>query len=219
MKLAIRMLHQTPCPASGACSPATSLTVQIPYEFNPESITPAALQFKEGGTVFATAQLQGVIDSVHIINTCDQTGISLSLAFGTPASVCVPMVMHPRGPLVSSTSPAVAGETLVVWAYGLGALEHPLVEPCCASPDQLPATAHPFNVSLYYTDAGGFPQRRLVQMPASWAGAPGGGVYQVQFVVPALPPDLGRCNAAYGNLRVLVSGPTSADSASICAQP
>jgi uncharacterized protein (TIGR03437 family) len=129
------------------------------------------------------------------------------------------MVMHPRGPLVTAAAPAVAGETLVVWAYGLGMPEHPIAEVCCASPDELPATAHPVHVGLSYTDAGGYPQRRLAQMPAAWAGMVGGGLYQVHFVVPALPPDLGRCSAGTGNLRVLVSGPASADSASVCAQP
>jgi uncharacterized protein (TIGR03437 family) len=219
VQLAIRALQQTPCPASGTCSPATSLTIQIPFELNPDSITRATLRFKEADKVFATAQLNGVTDSVHILNTCDQTGVYLSIAVGTPPSVCTSMVMHARGPLVSSSAPAVPGETLVAWAYGLGAPAHPQTEPCCASPDQIPPTAHPVNVSLSYTDATGYPQRRLAEMPASWAGMVGSGLYQVQFVVPPSPPDLGRCGVGTGNVRVLVSGPTSADSAVICAQP
>lgn len=219
MQLAIRAVQQTPCPASGACSPATSFTIQIPFEFNPNSITRATLRIKEGGAVFATVQLNGVTDSVNIINTCDQTGIYLSLADVIPASVCAPMVMHARGPLVSFSAPAVTGETLVVWAYGLGAPVHAPPEPCCVSPDQLPTATQPVDVNLMYTGPGGFPQRRLAQMPASWAGMVGAGLYQVQFVVPSLPSDLGPCGFTTGNLRVRVSAPMSADSASICAQP
>jgi uncharacterized protein (TIGR03437 family) len=218
VQLAIRAVQQTACPASGTCSPATSLTIQIPFEFNPGSTTRASLRFKEAGKVFATAQLNGVTDSVHILNTCDQAGIYLSLAEGTPPSVCTPMVMHARGPLVSASAPAAPGETLVAWAYGLGAPARALPEPCCASPDQISTTAHPVNISLSYTDAVGFPQRRLGEMPASWAGMVGAGLYQVQFVVPSLPPDLGRCGVGTGNVRVLVSGPMSADSAAICAR-
>lgn len=157
VQLAIRALQQTPCPVAAGCSPATSITVQIPLEFNPDSSTRGGLLVKEAGKVVATVQLNGVTDSVHILNTCDQTGISLSLAYGTPPALCVPMVMHPRSPLVSSSAPATAGETLVVWAYGLGAPSHPLSESCCASPDELPTTAQPINVTLSYTDLSRLP--------------------------------------------------------------
>jgi uncharacterized protein (TIGR03437 family) len=219
VQLAIRALQQTPCPAAAVCSSATSITIQIPLEFNPDSSTRGALLVKEAGKVVTTVQLNGVTDSVHILNTCDQTGIALSLAYGTPPTLCVPMVMHPRSPVVSPSAPATAGETLVVWAYGLGAPSHPLSESCCASPDELPTTAQPINVTLSYTDLSGYPQRRLAEMPATYAGMVGPGLYQVQFVLPSLPADLGRCSGGKGNVRVLVSGPMSSASALICAEP
>src|SRR5258706_13236980 len=37
VQLQIRGIQQSPCPRSGSCSPATSLTIQIPYELNPNS--------------------------------------------------------------------------------------------------------------------------------------------------------------------------------------
>ena len=119
VQVQVRELQQSPCPASGACSPATSLTLQIPYELNPDSSTQAVLKIKEGGAVAAEVVLNPVTDSVHVLGTCDQTGVFLSLAFGLPADACVPMVMHARGPLVGTSAPAKPGETLVLWAYGL----------------------------------------------------------------------------------------------------
>ena len=219
VQLQIRGVQQSPCPPLGACSPATSLTLQIPFELNPDSNTPAVLRIKEGGVLVDEAALNGATDSVHVVNTCDQTGIFLSIAYGLPDGVCVPMVMHGRGPLVSAAAPAKPGETLVLWAYGLGAIEHPIPEICCSSPDQLPLASQPFNVSTFYADAGRFPWRRLAQAVPDYVGMVGAGLYQVHFVVPPLPTDLSPCTGNAGNLIVRVTGPASADGAQFCAQP
>lgn len=219
VQLEIRGIQQSPCPPSGACSPATSLTIQIPYELNPDSGIQALLRIKEGGAPLADVVLSAVTDSVHVINTCDQTGIFLSLAYGMPADSCTPMVIHAHGPLVGTSAPAKPGETLVLWAYGLGAIEHPIPEPCCASPDQLPLALQPFNVSFTYADAGRFPQRRLAHVVPDYVGMVGAGLYQVQFVVPAVPSDISTCYGRSGNLTVQVSGPKSADVAQLCVQP
>ena len=50
----------------------------------------------------AEVVLNPVTDRVHVINTCDQTGISLSLASGLPGDSCTPMVMHAAGLLVGT---------------------------------------------------------------------------------------------------------------------
>ncbi len=219
VQLEIRGVQQSPCPASGPCSPSTSLTIQIPYELNPDSASPALLRISEHSVAAADVALNGVTDSVHVINTCDQTGIYLSLAAEVPAGSCVPMVMHARGPRVSSSAPAVPGEELVVWVYGLGAVEHPIPEPCCASPDQLPLAVQPVNVNLSYADAGRFPLKRLARVVPDYAGMVGSGIYQVQFAVPAVPADMSPCSYKTGNLFIEVSGPNSADTAQVCVQP
>jgi len=211
VQLPIRGIQQNP--------PATTLTIQIPYELIVDSRDPARLRIKEGGATVSEIAVNPVADSVHVINTCDQTGIFLSIADGVPAGFCAPMVIHARGPLVSASAPATPGETLILWAYGLGALDHPMLSSCCSSPDQLPRAVQPFNVSFSYTDAGRFPFRRLTQAVPTYVGMPGAGNYQVHFVVPDVPADISRCSARVGNLRVLVSGPSSADSAEICVQP
>jgi len=219
VQLPIRGIQQSACPASGACSPATTLTLQNPYELNPGSSTPAYLDVKEGGATVAKVTLSPVSDSVHLISTCDETGIFLSLAYGVPADTCVAMVMHAGGPLVSQASPAKPGETLVAWAYGLGAVDHPMPEPCCSSPDQLPLAVQPFTVNFCYADAGRFPLRRLAAAVPSYVGMVGSGIYQVHFVVPSVPADLALCSARVGNLSVQVGGPQSADATLICVQP
>lgn len=219
VQLGIRAVQQTPCPTTGACSPATTLTIQIPYELDPASSAKASLRIKEGGATVATVALQPVTDHVHVINTCDQTGIFLSLAADVPAGSCVPMVMHPHGPLVSFSAPAVPGETVVVWAYGMGAIDHPIPDACCVTPDQYPLAVQPVTVNLSYANAGEFPLRRLTTVAPSYAGMVGSGLYQVQFVVPPVPANFRPCTGEVGNLTILVSGPTSADSAQVCVQP
>jgi hypothetical protein len=47
----------------------------------------------------------------------------------------------------------------------------------------------------------------------------GAGLYQVHFVVPAIPADLAGCSPANGNFRVVVTGPNSSDGADFCVQP
>jgi uncharacterized protein (TIGR03437 family) len=219
IQLQIRGIQQSACPTLRACSPATTLTIQIPDELSVDGSAQPGLRIKEGGATVAEIEVNPVTDSLHVINTCDQTGIFLSLADGVPAGSCVPMVIHARGPLVSASAPARPGETLILWAYGLGAIEHPISSTCCSTTDQLPLAVQPFNVSFSYTDAGRFPLRRLSQAVPTYVGMVGAGLYQVHFVVPDAPANISPCNRGSGNLRVLLSGPNSADGAEVCLQP
>ena len=218
IQLQIRGVQQTACPASGSCAPATTLTIQIPYELNPESATKAGLRIREGGELAAEVAINAVIDSVHVINTCDQTGIYLSVAFGIPPEFCVPMITHTSGHLVSASNPATGGETLIMWAYGLGAVDHPVPTECCSVPIQLPVAVHPFTVGFSYADPGRFPLRRLDPVIPSYTGMPGAGLYQLHFTAPTVPGSLSPCSPKSGNLRILLSGPSSADGAEVCLQ-
>lgn len=215
--LPIRAVQQSACPATGACSPATTFTIQIPYELNVTAA--AALEMRDTGNVVARVAISPVTDDIHIINTCDQTGIYLSVAYAVPDGLCAPMVMHAKGPLVSATAPAKPGETLILWAYGLGAIDHPIPSNCCQSPDELPLATQPFNIGFSYPDASRIAFRRLESSAPTYTGMPGAGLYQVHFVVPNLPPGIPACTESKGNLKALLSGPTSADSADLCVQP
>jgi len=218
--LPIRVLQQSPCPSFGGCSPSTTITTQIPFELAPTPANPAKLRVKEGGVAISEIAIQAVTDSVHVINSCDETGIFLSLAHGLPANLCAPMVMHARGPLVSASAPAKPGETLIVWAYGLGALTNPMPGSCCSEPSQVPVVAHPFTASFSYSNTQRQPLRRMGRPAApSYAGMIGGGLYQVHVTVPEAPQDLGPCLGTRGNVQVTISGPASADAAEFCVQP
>ena len=219
VQLPVRGVQQSTCPPSGTCSPATTLTIQIPFEFNPDSHVEALLRVKEAGKPVAEAVLNGVTDAVHVINTCDQLGVFLSIATDVPPQVCAPIVMHARGPLVSNSAPATPGETIVLWAYGLGALERPIPDTCCSTPEQLPEVSQPFTVTFSYVDVGRFPWRRLGAATPSYVGMVGGGLYQVQFAVPAVPSNISPCFGRTGNLKIMVTGPNSADGAEVCVQP
>jgi uncharacterized protein (TIGR03437 family) len=219
VQLPIRRIQQSPCPASGNCSPATSIVLQIPYELNPASSADAFLRVKEAGAKVGEVIIKPVTDNIHVLNTCDELGIFLSAADGVPAGTCAPVVMHARGPLVSFNAPAIPGETLVVWAYGLGALERPMPEPCCATPEQLPLAVQPFTASFSYFDSGRFPLRRLGTAIPGYVGMVGAGLYQFHFVVPPAPAGLAPCTPRLGNLQVLLTGPSSSDTAPICLQP
>jgi uncharacterized protein (TIGR03437 family) len=215
-QLPIRGVQQSSCPATGDCSPATTITIQIPYDLNPDSGVPATLEIDESGTLIAEVDIKAVEDSVHIINTCDQTGIYLSVAYQVPAGTCVPMVEHANGQLISASLPAMPGETLLLWAFGLGAITPPSPIPCCGSSFQIPQAVQPFTIGFSYIDPTQVPLQRLAQVTPSFVGMVGEGTYQVEFVVPPAPASLAPCSSGSGNVKLLLSGPNSADGAGIC---
>src|SRR5947209_1014323 len=62
--LQIRGVQQTVCPVAGPCSPATTFTIQIPFELNPDSRFPAVLRVNESGAATTEVALNAVTDSV-----------------------------------------------------------------------------------------------------------------------------------------------------------
>lgn len=209
--LPIRGVQQSPCPTPGSCFTSTTFTVQMPFELSPEPAARTFLRVRETGRTVTEIAINPVTDNVHIINSCDQTGIFLSAAAELPAGSCAPMIMHTNGRLVSPANPAVRGETLVLWAYGLGALD--------ALPGEQAQAAQPITIGFSYFELRRAFYRRLNPVIPSYAGMPGGGLYQIHFAAPPPPTNLAPClGSSSGNLRILLSGPTSADSADICLQ-
>src|SRR5207247_8280475 len=131
----------------------------------------------DGATVVAQVIVKPVTDAIHVINTCDQTGTYPGIALGLPAGACAPIVTHATGPLVTASAPTKPGEILVMWAYGLGAIEHPIPAICCSSPYQLPLAAQPFNVAFSYSGAAGATLHRLAQTIPLYAGMVAAGLY------------------------------------------
>ena len=118
---------------------------------------------------------------------------------------------------------AHGGDQLAMWAYGLGAKTEQSPQ-CCNSPEQLakPVQQVTFNFD-YQANA---PASRA--MPGlgqtadpTFAAYVGGGVYQLNFVIPAPPADLPACDGVKvkSNLTVTVTGPNSQDAAQLCVAP
>jgi len=107
--------------------PSTAITVQIPtdtviinYQGNVENAFPdeVILNVKANGVSGPdfTVQMNGAAS--HLLNSCDTV-------FGgvgpiTSGSGCNPVITHADGTTVSYASPAKVGETIVVYALGLG---------------------------------------------------------------------------------------------------
>jgi uncharacterized protein (TIGR03437 family) len=128
-------------------------------------------------------------------------------------------VTHASGVLISVAAPAKPGETLVMWAYGLGAVDHPIAPGCCSDPGQLPLTLQPFQLSVFYSLANSAPLRKFAQPAFTYSGMVGAGLYQLHFQVPNAPADLPSCAAGKANLHLLASGPNSSDVADVCLAP
>jgi uncharacterized protein (TIGR03437 family) len=92
----------------------TAITVQIPFELllPPEGVT-AELSVSENGNVSKGFSVLPVSANLHVLNGCD--------AF-LPERLksCSGVVTHGDGTAVTSDSPAKAGETIVIYAFGLG---------------------------------------------------------------------------------------------------
>ncbi|MBL8229150.1 MAG: hypothetical protein JNL98_11760 [Bryobacterales bacterium] len=206
-RLQLRGVQQM-CGVSPKCPETTTLTVQMPYEL--EVGAPAILEFRHNEVLAATTTVKLVTDQVHILNSCDQTGVS-----GVSAAMCLPVVTHADGSLVSGIQPARPGERLVLWAFGMGAVDRDFQPECCSRPELVPVVRQPFTVGLFYTSGADQPFGRLASLIPLFAGAPWPGMYQVQFDVPPAPEDMAPCNGG-SNLRILINGPSSADTADVC---
>ena len=214
--LALWALQQTACPAAASCSPATTFTFQMPYELDAASRDQATLKIRENKAMVAEVAITPVSDRVHIINTCDETKVSIGVAIDVPAGTCAPIIVHANAQLVTAAHPARPGETLIIWAYGLGTLDRPIAD-CCGGPDPvIPRAVQPVTIALSYSSSDSSSLRRLPALVPTYAG--GVILSQVHFIVPEAPASLAACSATAGNLRVLLAGTSSADAADICLQ-
>jgi len=105
-----------PSPQSGVTADCliTAITVQIPFELvlPPEGAT-AELAINEDGNASKGFRVLPVSANLHVLNGCD--------AFPPERlNTCGGVVTHGDGTPVTSDSPAKAGETVVIYAFGLG---------------------------------------------------------------------------------------------------
>lgn len=129
--------------ASSGCGHLTVVTVQIPFELvvGPPCGTPVCdpapgpspqLVVSENGVAGGAIDVSPVADQVHVANVCD---VDTSSPLGCPST---PVITHADGTLVSMDHPAVAGEEVVIWAFGLG-MTKPAVPTGQATPSPGPS--------------------------------------------------------------------------------
>ncbi len=197
----------------------TLLTVQIPVdlELSPFPVGPRNTTYitisVDGNNILAYYVALDPV-KVHILTACD----TVTGAAPTQLSPCNPLITHADGTLAgpfsgASTVPAQPGETLVLYAGGLGSTQPP-VPAGTASPTSAAVALHHFSLILDY-DCG------VIQtVTPDFVGLTPGqvGLYQVNFKVPqpvactTLPSNTSD-PASGGNLTLLSDDWVSSDTA------
>jgi len=148
--LGLSAVYQTNC--ISPCSPVTGITLLVPFTLAMNTASaggpPPQLRISQNGNPVGAVALQPVSDSVHVIDTCDDTQTYISAAVSVPQTVCAPAVMA-GGALNSLYNLAHAGDELAVWLYGMGAItaQGP---GCCVSPAQLSQPVQSFQLNFDY---------------------------------------------------------------------
>jgi uncharacterized protein (TIGR03437 family) len=198
----------------------TGLRVQIPFELL-ASTTPrlgpkgvqvpdVELTLLQNGQPSRTFPLRPVSENGHVLTSCDLSGDT------NPDTVCTRTAYHADGRPVGIEFPAAKGETVIVYAYGLGQTDPP-----AATADVSPAgrsildpqeprilvtvqdqflNANPAVPRNFVSEAFNYPAARV-----EFAGlAPGQlGLYQLNVVVPSTFQVDFRCgpDEAIGSIR------------------
>jgi uncharacterized protein (TIGR03437 family) len=224
------------CPPTTLCSSQMAVTIQIPYDIEPECfftnpacyvVRPAELVITVNGVAGPPLSLNPLADRIHILTTCDTVAPGGSGTAPYDGSPCPPLVTHADGSMVTANSPAQSNEALVVYAVGLG-----LTAP--AIPTGQAATAATPTYETFALDFN-FRRNALATQPVQPTGAlppilprpvysgltPGFvGLYQINFVLPSTPVGTQACSGAVqSNLTVSVGGTASFDGAGICVAP
>lgn len=225
----LSVAQSSTCASQSQPSPScriTSLTVQMPSDLavpNPLAgfAAPQVTQvtISEAGTQSQAFLVGAVSENSHIVTSCDSTASSPSLD-------CSPIVTHANGTPVSTTAPADVGETVVMYAFGLGATS-PVVPEGTATPASAPLTTAQFGISFDYVNPLGLlpsgPGFAAAPPSLVFAGLTPGqvGLYQINFTIsapafaaPSCPAELNADNLTVGLIRAGASSPSSV--ASIC---
>ena len=221
----------------------TMLTVQVPFEMVIGGDTPRVtdLIVNDNGTASVGFRVAADEDHIHVLTTCETQG-RLSDGDNSLFQPCSGVVTHADGSLVSSTSPAKAGEVVVIYAVGLGPTS-PAVKTGTSTPTPAPALAYetlfiqfdfrPNAVPShpYFNPPTGVPVVPPVVPGPLFAGLTPGqvGLYQVNVRIPDALPQIPPCTdrtipgplSAFvqTNLTIDIGGVNSFDGAAICVQP
>lgn len=198
-----------PTVAASVCM-VTALRVQIPtalrsFVFSQVPVQ-AELIIAENGMPSQSFGFTPLPDNVHIVSSCDSPYAA--------TSPCSPAVTHADGTPVYTGSPAKIGETIVLYALGLGPT-NPAVPEGQPTPMSAPAAALQYGLSFDYANPGSLVSS-VSTSPATPSAAPifvgltpgFAGLYQINFAIPAPAFATPPCNISNqnANLTVTVSG-------------
>ena len=200
----------------------TAVRVQIPFELGPAV---ARLTVFEDGQESRAFLVRPIRDNAHVITSCDLTWDT------NPASVCGRMAFHANGTEVSETEPAQRGETITIYAYGLG-ITSPRVPTGTASPAGtalLDAVMRQIKASfvILLNAAPALPRYPETDNPneansTTFAGLSPGqvGLYQINVRVPEdLPVPLPCGGQTRSNTLVKVATSQGVENVAICVAP
>jgi len=241
----ISVTQATTCTDAGTPTPQciiTGLTLQVPAELSGLTDKKVDLSVNDNGTESAHFQMVLMIDRIHVLSSCDNKGYAYYSPGVTPD--CPSIVAHADGTLVSGSSPAKGGETVVVYAYGLGQTT-PAVPSGTATPTPAPTVfwtgvnvqfdfrpnAEPAIPDRSSSATGTGPYGRRT---ANFAGLTPGqvGLYQINVRLPDTLPSIPACDTGgvfsslgepisshvFSNLTIDMSLMNSFDGAKICVQ-
>jgi hypothetical protein len=208
------------------CGTITSVTLQIPFELQPNipgrSGPPflAFLTISDQQGHAASMELSPVLDQIHLVDFFD-TIFAGDMAQPNSGGA---IVTHADGSLVSTTKPAQPGEELVMYAVGLGATSPP-VKTGVASPVPPATAARGFDLNFDYRQNA--PPAPAIASPFFQPPAPVfvgltpgfAGLYQINFVVPIPAERVAPCTISANNLTVTLAGAMSFDGVAICVGP
>lgn len=187
------------------------------------------LSVQANGVVGPPAQV-GLGGGGHLLSSCDAT-------FIPPLTTCgQPLVIHGDGSFVTDQNPARVGETIAIYAVGLGSYYPDPAWPATGYPTTapvefptgigtggLPLVNFVFLVSrnLSFPSSAGTTTTAQTAVESSWAGLVPGyvGLYQINVVVPPMPNPSFQCDATFPNQSGNVEIPSDTWPLYICVQP
>lgn len=207
------------------CVALLGVAVQLPWQLTPNfdrgarPASMASLTVRYHGAAGEPFALRPEVDAIHVRSSCDATLPPGTDPFTVLPGPCRAVALHEDGTPVTPAKPARHGEVVTLHVYGLGRTADELED------GNVPADPQPIEgigLGFEFGANVGAARPQSAEPPSAVAlSTDRVGLYEVKFVVPALPEDLVECTAStiVSNLTVTISGTASFDGAGICVAP
>jgi uncharacterized protein (TIGR03437 family) len=218
----------------------TAITVQMPSLSIclPDSVLPNAcwyvphlvLTVKQNGNAAASSEFVQVYSSIHILNACDTAVapfLTDSVRLTQLQGQCYPIISHADGSMVTGQNPAHPGETVAIYATGLGQFIGPLGSPAPTAglplDPSMMVIGFDFRPDIFGVIYGASAARPGGDAHPDYVGAVGGlvGIHQINVSLPAALPLETRACQRYGdtNVGINLAIGSSFDGARLCVIP